>query len=317
MRFAGAFAAILLQLCGGPALGEDITGYAQECAARIAAVPAFDCTQGTEIPVTVDGKPPASYAPAMSCDRPSLLLPIPGETTDGQCLPYQRILILRDDSTAQISAICRQKILRPSGTYLYDEVDVILHGVASGSTCWFQALAPLPLTAAHGLDGRHVPSPGDGSRARDFWNPPAETAKGTCVFCHDAGPFLYSPFVAQTGLLPADPFGRYANDIGDAFKAWPPPRSIATRDNTCTACHRIGSMNSCHRLMLQAAGAAPTEGLDGWGKLFPHSHWMPPGDLHSERQWDAIYAGSVAALAACCQDPGAPGCRLSPMPEAP
>jgi len=317
MRFAGALAVILLQLCGGPALGEDITGYAQECAAGIAAVPAFDCTQGTEIPVTVDGKPPTSYAPGMSCDRPSLLPPVPGETTDGQCLPYQRILKLRDDSTAQISAICRQKILRPAGTYLYDEVDIVLHGVASGSTCWFQALAPLPLTAAHGLDGRHVPSPDDGSRARDFWAPPAETAKGTCIFCHDAGPFLYSPFVAPTGLLPADPFGRYANDIGDAFKAWPPPRSVATRDNTCTACHRIGSMNSCHRLMLQAAGAAPTEGLDGWGKLFPHSHWMPPGDLHSERQWDAIYAGSVAALAACCQDPGAPGCRLSPMPEAP
>ena len=156
MRFAGALAVILLQLCGGPALGEDITGYAQECAARIAAVPAFDCTQGTEIPITVDGKPPASYAPGMSCDRPSLLPPVPGETTDGQCLPYQRILKLRDDSTAQISAICRQKILRPAGTYLYDEVDIVLHGVASGSTCWFQALAPLPLTAEHGLDGRHV-----------------------------------------------------------------------------------------------------------------------------------------------------------------
>src|SRR6185369_11315607 len=155
MRFAGALAVILLQLCGGPALGEDITGYAQECAARIAAVPAFDCTQGTEIPVTVDGKPPASNVPGMSCDRPSLLPPVPGETTDGQCLPYQRILKLRDDSTAQISAICRQKILRPAGTYLYDEVDIVLHGVASGSTCWFHAMAPLPRRPDRGLDGRH------------------------------------------------------------------------------------------------------------------------------------------------------------------
>ena len=317
MRLAGALALILLQLCWGPARGEDITGYAQECAARIADVPAFDCTQGTEIPITVDGKTPVIYAPGMSCDRPSLLPPAAGETTDGQCLPYQRMLKLRDDSTAQISAICRQKILRPAATYLYDEIDIVLHGVASGSTCWFQALAPLPLRAERGLDGRHVPSPGDGTRARDFWNPPAETAKATCVFCHDAGPFLYSPFVAQTGLLPADPFGKYANDIGEAFKAWPLPHSIATRDNACTACHRIGSMNSCRRLMLQAVGAAPTEGLGDWGKLFPQSHWMPPGDLHSERQWDAIYGRSVAALAACCRDPVAPGCTLSPMPEAP
>ena len=317
MRLAGLLAVILLQLCGGPARGEDITGYAQECAARIAAVPAFDCSQGTEIPITVDGKPPASYAPGMSCDRPSLLPPTPGETTDGQCVVHSRILKLRDDSTAQISAVCRQKILRPADTYLYDEVDVVLHGVASGSTCWFHAATAEPRRADRGLDGRHVPSPGDGQPARDFWNPPAETAKQVCVSCHDAGPFLYSPFVAQTGLLPADPFGKYGNDIGEAFKAWPEPQSIATRDNTCTACHRVGSMNSCRRLMLQAVGAAPTEGLDGWGKLFPHSHWMPPGDLHSGRQWDAIYAGSVAALTACCRDPRAPGCTLSPMPEAP
>jgi len=317
MKLAGALAAILIALGVGTAQGEDITGYARECAARIADVPAFDCTQGTEIPITVDGKVPASYAPGMSCDRPSLLPPAPGETTEGQCLPHARMLKLRDDATAQISAICRQKILRPAATYLYDEIDIVLHGVASGSTCWFQALAPLPLTAGRGLDGRHVPSPGDESRARDFWNPPAETAKAGCVACHDAAPFLYSPFVAQTGLLPADPFGRYANDIGEAFKAWPPPRSIATTDNACTACHRIGSMNSCRRLMLQAVGAAPTEGLDDWGKLFPQSHWMPPGDLHSQAQWDAIYGRSVAALAACCRDPEAPGCRLSPMPDTP
>ena len=116
MRLAGALALILLPLCWGPARGEDITGYAQECAARIAAVPAFDCTQGTEIPITVDGKIPARFAPGMSCDRPSLLPPTPGETTDGQCVPYQRMLKLRDDLTAQISAICRQKILRPAAT---------------------------------------------------------------------------------------------------------------------------------------------------------------------------------------------------------
>ena len=279
MRLAGLLAVILLPLCWGSARGEDITGYAQECAARIAAVPAFDCTQGTEIPITVDGKTPASYAPGMNCDRPSLIPPLPGETTDGQCLPHSRMLKLRDDLTAQISAVCRQKILRPAGTYLFDEVDVVLHGVASGSTCWFHAVGPLPRASERGLDGRHVPSPGDGRRARDFWTPPAETAKANCVFCHDAGPFLYSPFVAQTGLLPADPFGQYANDIGEAFKAWSSPRSITTPYNACTACHRIGSMNSCRRLMLQAVGAAPTEGLDEWGKLFPQSHWMPPGDL--------------------------------------
>ena len=80
--------------------------------------PPSTAPKGTEIPITVDGKTPASYAPGMSCDRPSLIPPLPGETTDGQCLPHSRMLKLRDDSTAQISAVCRQKILRPAGTYL-------------------------------------------------------------------------------------------------------------------------------------------------------------------------------------------------------
>ena len=264
MRLAGLLAAILLPLCWGSARGEDIAGYAQECAARIAAVPAFDCTQGSEIPITVDGKTPARYAPGMSCDRPSLLQTIPGETTDGQCLPHSRMLKLRDDSTAQISAICRQKILRPAGTHLYDEVDIVLHGVASGSTCWFQALAPLPLAAERGLDGRHVPSPGDRERARDFWNPPAKTAKGNCVFCHDAGPFLYSPFVAQTGLLPADPFGRYANDIGEAFKAW----SAAPQHRHARQClHGLPSHRQ-HELLPPPDAAGRRRGADrGAGRL--------------------------------------------------
>lgn len=309
----GAVAAIFLTAA---AHGEDVTGYARACAARITAVPAFDCAAGVELPISVGGKVPASYAPGMSCDRPSLTPPLAGEATDGPCVPQSRLLTLHDDATAQITAICRQKILRPSGTRLYDEIDVILHSPATGSTCWFHAEAPAPRAAGRGLDG-HVPAPEDGDAARRFWSPPAETAKRACVSCHDGSPFLYSPFVAQARILPADPFGPYANDVGADFQSWPAPQSIATRGNTCTACHRIGSMESCRVLMLQSVGKAPTDGLDDWGKLFPQSHWMPPGDLHSAAQWAAIYDGSVAALSRCCARPETPGCVLAPMPKAP
>ena len=62
----------------------------------------------------------------MTCDRPSLLLPAPFERTDGQCVPNSRLLTLRDDAEVQISVFCRQKLIRPPNTHLFDEVDVIL-----------------------------------------------------------------------------------------------------------------------------------------------------------------------------------------------
>jgi len=114
----------------------DITEYARECARKIAPVPSFDCTKGTEIPITVNQQPPHSYQPHMNCDRPSLLNM---GTTDGNCVPYSRVVVLRDDDVAQIVALCREKKIRDAKTVLYDEIDITSHNVRTGSTCWFQA----------------------------------------------------------------------------------------------------------------------------------------------------------------------------------
>ena len=68
-------------------------------------VPSFDCMSGEVVAVTVDGgRVPATYIPQMDCDRPALLPPAAGEKTDGQCVPFSRVLLLQDDGVRQIQA---------------------------------------------------------------------------------------------------------------------------------------------------------------------------------------------------------------------
>lgn len=310
---------VILGLLGNPAArAQTIIDYGRECATKIAPIPAFDCRSGTEMKITVNELVPSTFQPNMTCDRPSLL-PYSEPGAEGQCIPFSRALVLCDDKRTQIIAVCRQKTIRTLDAYLFDEVDIIAHSVTSGETCWFQALAPPPLSPGQGLDGRRVPPPDEATpppgrpAAATFWRPPADTAAARCVDCHDSDPFMYTPFVAQTGQLPKDPFGKYANNIGEAFKTWPRPYAITTRGNTCTGCHRIGSLETCHKTIRQAVGLVPVPGEDNWAQQFPQSHWMPPGTSLTPKAWNIVYQQSVQELANCCVTPTAPGCRAAPI----
>lgn len=321
-------ALLLLALCGA-AQAETLFEYGRQCAEQITEIPAFSCMAGEEIPITVDGKPvPPQPAPA-TCDRPSLL-PQNDPGSQGQCVPGSRAVVLRDDKTAQISAVCRKQVARPAGSPLFDEINVISHSLRNGKTCWFTAKAQAPLTAASGIDGRWVPSPSTLTRkaqpasaegvqalpADKVWLTPAKVANSqpACINCHDSGPFMYSPYIAQTTQLPGDPFGFYEpKAIGEDFKrAWAKLHAfgITTRGNTCTACHRMGNMNSCQVAMQQSTGNAPQEGGDEWSKRFPQSHWMSPGNLHSQAQWNEQFSESLKKLAACCDNPQGAGCGM-------
>jgi len=320
---------LLLPLLAGTARAETLFEYGRQCAAQISEIPAFNCMAGAEIPITVDGKPvPAQPAPP-TCDRPSLL-PQNDAGSQGQCVPGSRALVLRDDKAAQISAVCRKQVARPAGSPLFDEINVISHSLKNGKTCWFTAKARAPLSEGAGIDGRWVPSPStltlrpappspDGVKAPPadkLWLSPAKVAgsQPACISCHDSGPFMYSPYIAQTTQLPGDPFGFYEpKAIGADFKkAWArlDAFGITTRGNTCTACHRMGNMNSCSVAMKQSTGLAPQQGGDDWSKQFPQSHWMSPGNLHSAAQWNEQFADSLKKLAACCENPQGAGCQV-------
>ncbi len=319
--------ALLLLLLAGVARAETLFEYGRQCAEQVTEIPAFNCMAGQEIPITVDGKPvPADAAPAR-CDRPSLL---PQPDAVSQCVPGSRALVLRDDPTAQISAICRKQVARPAGSALFDEINVISHNLKNGKTCWFTAKALAPLAKDRGIDGRWVPSPSTATRkpqpvspdglkplpADQVWQTPQQVAnsKPACMHCHDSGPFMYSPYIAQTQQLPGDPFGLYEpKAIGEDFKrAWATLHAfgITTRGNSCTACHRMGNMNSCNVALQQSSGRGVQEGGNEWSRKFPQSHWMSPGNLHSQAQWDEQFSDSLKKLAACCADPKGAGCTV-------
>lgn len=291
-----------------------VQDYAQACREAVGEVPAFSCLDGVEVPVTVAGVVPETYTPDMACDRPALLPPGEGEKTDGQCVPYSRVQVLADDARLQIQATCRKKIIRPADSVIFDEIDVIAHSVTTGTTCWFQA------TAEGGVDGSRVPSPTLDAAPEGypdplaFWNDPDDTAKLNCGGCHDSDPFYYSPWIAQTGQLPADPLGRYNNAVGP-MKAWTPALALDTQGNTCTGCHRIGSQHTCQTGMYQSVSPSRVEDLSDWGKAWPQSHWMPVGNLWTLAQWDSIYMDSITELADCCVAPTFPGCIATPIDQ--
>jgi hypothetical protein len=315
-------------LCAGLSWAADpqILDYARACAQRIGSVPSFNCLDGEIAPIFVDGRPiatAADYQPDMSCDNPALLpydLPHEAYPSDGQCTPFSRALLL-SDGNVQISAFCRRRKIRAPEDPHFDEIDVILHSVSNGSTCWFQAKAE---TGA-GLDASRVPPPdedrprADGMLAAvEFWRSPQEVADEKCGVCHDSDPFMYSPFVAPVWhKVPADPFGWYTNDIGDPagapFLAWPRPKALEIAGNTCTTCHRVGSLFSCGEGTLQSVGRVDLPGADGAARSYPNSHWMPPGGALSYDAWEVIYTKAVDQLQACC--PGETASSASAAPE--
>ena len=316
---------LMLALCGA-AHAETLFEYGRQCAEQVTEIPAFNCMAGEEIPITLNGRPvPPGTAPP-SCDRPSLLPQTNAAGQPAQCVTGTRALVLRDDKTAQISAICRKKEPRPPASPLFDEINVVSHNLKNGKTCWFTAKRP----GNQPIDGRWVPSPSALTRKATPASPDGVTAKAAesvwltphqlvtqepaCIRCHDSGPFMYSPYIAQTTKLPGDPFGFYEpKAIGEDIKrAWASLNAfgITTRGNTCTACHRMGNMNSCQVAMQQSTGRAEQPGGDEWSKQFPQSHWMSPGNLHSKAQWDEQFADSLKRLAACCENPQGAGCKV-------
>lgn len=267
----------------------DVIEYGKDCARLIAEVPPFNCLNGEVVKVTVDGVEPQEYKPNMTCDRPAYL-PYPKEA-HGACTPYSRVQTLRDDNIQMLS-LCRRMYIRPKDDPHFDSIEIIMHNVKTGSTCFMisKNFGGNP----EGDDGRRVPPPTEEVppkgmlAAQDLWATPKEVADHGCIYCHDSDPWMYTPWISQTSQLPADPFGYHSVDVGGPFKAWPKPMSINTRGNTCTGCHRIGSLNTCGAQKIPTFGDQPA-------KMLQSLPWMPPDSDKGAEEWSSIYKKSVEA----------------------
>lgn len=307
--------AVLLLLAPAAQAQTSNAEYAAACRAAVGPLPEFSCADGMPVPITVDGVPVTDRAPA-TCDRPSLLDNGPG--SDGQCVPFSRILDLSTDRM-QVSVMCRQKVFRSLASMEFDEIDVIAHNPDTGATCWFQASAEEGVP----VSGVRVPAPTAALDDR-FWKTPQEVVADGCGDCHDNDPFMFSPFVGQVwSEVPVNPFGPYAHVGAEfGFDAWP-TTAMTPRDNTCVGCHRIGigaanyadrKVGSCAQLTDWMTGVEIPPGADGPAGTYPLSHAMPPGFGESEEAWNVIYAQSVAQIRSCCEDPSQTMCVLSQIP---
>jgi hypothetical protein len=251
-------AAIIQRPCRGG--DETLSEFAARCDKAMGGVtvPAFDCEDLTAT------EPPGQGNNSGPCDAPNVL--------NGKCDPGSHFHVLHrnvSNDGIYVVAHCRHKAVDGNLDHEYGDVAVIQYNATTGATCYYQAYrSHLPKNAP-------APSSGDTS----FWETPEGTAGINCVRCHDNGPLVRSPYLAQLGqvwpffgdlnntnnpnrpnLPVANPNylpGTLSTDltgpwnksmpyqfVGLNFQSWEAYTLTNTGDPTCTGCHRMGISRS-------------------------------------------------------------------------
>jgi hypothetical protein len=144
----------------------------------------------------------------------------------------------------------------------YGDIAVIQYNKKNGAICFYQALDNDP-PATGRLPGKTT-APIEGNGPDKFpWLDPAVTAGINCVKCHDNGPFIRSPYLAQLrnelkNRLPGTNPGAGPWDqrfswnqtlplsfVGNDFQSWKTyALSITGAGSGCLGCHRLGFSQS-------------------------------------------------------------------------
>jgi hypothetical protein len=286
---------------------ESLQDYARKCDAAVGmTVPDFDCDAGSLVPDT--------HPNGAMCDRPNVLNKV--------CDPGSRFQVLAKGagtSGAVIVAHCRKKG-NPMNQDKYGDIAVIQYNKNNGATCFYQAL--------QNLDG-HVKAPSKGTSAWP-WMTPEHTANIHCGECHDNGPLIRSPYLAQLAasgakdVLPG-PFNTSSpyKFVGDDFKSWK-AFSVEISGNTCNDCHRMGvsNMNFNGRNGGDGSGTGREFGVMATApsqpSKNPHSAdspiWMTPGQITFDQgNADAAKAIHDCAVAFSKGQALPSGCNVNPF----
>jgi hypothetical protein len=298
---------------------DSLPAFTQKCTAAIGIeVPAFNCDDGTLVPETnLSG---GAY-PNQFCDAPNVL--------NSESDPGSRFQVLKQTNDVAIVAHCRKK---GNADGFYGDIAVIQYNRTNGATCFYQALGKLPAVVTAPIEGN------DPAQGKFPWLDPQGTADIRCVRCHDNGPFIRSPYLAQlrnepTNRLPgtndgAGPFDqRFTWNqtipykfVGNAFQSWKAYSvTLAGTGSGCIQCHRMG-INSVDGVFLDDGTAlkfGPIATAATQLQKNPHSVaspiWMKPGqilyDQTSENQAFAV-SFCASALRQRGNNAGAP-----PLPE--
>lgn len=290
---------------------ESLSDYAAECDAYTGVtVPDFDCDEGTEVPMTNAQGSGAS----LTCDRPNRL--------NSECDPGSKFHVLTNNDDAYVVAHCRKRAVvygNVVGDGVFADIAVIQHNKKNGATCFYQALQD------H-LSGK-VAAPSKGSYP---WLSPAATANINCVSCHDNGPIIRSPYLAQiTGpnKLPGSGDASFNRSepytfVGGDFASWRVFK-VEVQGNTCNGCHRMGTsmtggtVNGSHGtskdFALRATSDAPESHQNAHSPSSPL--WMTPGNngVYSQSNRDAAQAIANCArmLVAGQPLPSSSACKIT------
>ena len=275
--------------------------YAHECEQELGAVPGFDCTEGTLVPITVDGVAVDEDQSGAACDAPSI--------AEGDCNVGTRVgRIGGTDSNGE----ARDDVVWAYLCRKYDGiVQLIGTHTETGATCFFESEWDVvehsdALSIEDGLVVGPVPSPTDADYEA-VWKAPGEVAGQYCWSCHMADPYIHTPYI-DGARLPEDPSQPVIPNVadadslyylvGEAFSARVEAsgglNTLHIEDNACLTCHRF---------------VDPGEFSFQGGPQFDPNTTMPPDEPGS-------LSADLEALLACADaGPGnTPGCEWRAVP---
>jgi hypothetical protein len=298
--------------------------FARKCLDAVGEdVPAFDCDAGTEVPEThlTGGGWPNGF-----CDAPNVL--------NGNCDPGTRFQVLKETNDVAIVGHCRK---HAHADHEYGDIAVIQYNKKNGAICFYQALGSLPAKVTAPIDGN---GPG-----KFPWLDPKATAQINCVQCHDNGPFIRSPYLAQLRNEPknrlpgTNPGGgpwdqRFTwnqtlpmSFVGSDFQSWKTyALSITGAGSGCLGCHRLGFSQSKNGSYNENAGTAQNFALIATAMTQSHKNphspdspiWMTPGQITYSAANETEAQGAAACASAIVKklnNPAAPsppqGCQFA------
>ncbi|MED5372009.1 MAG: hypothetical protein VX899_13405 [Myxococcota bacterium] len=282
----------------------DTATYLARCEQVLGPMPVIDCQAATEIPITVDGVAVAHSEQLESggrCDKPSV----------AGCGWGSRLGVAVNEQGTPWVFTCRNYDDDPA----FDQLNAIAVHPETGETCF---LSTNHRDNEFGL-GQDLPRPGSDEDLawfpdRPHWYTLENLGRASCVVCHDNGPILVNPWIAQPGLLPELDHNRFEVIAQDALVAlnpdeWVLPQPVTHPDaQACTQCHAISAGRSC-TLALEATGRRT--GLRGSATAagYPQSRWMPHLEQEAllaayptEADWEAAYGLAADTLEGCCGD---------------
>ncbi|RMG19331.1 MAG: lamin tail domain-containing protein [Deltaproteobacteria bacterium] len=311
--------------------------YAEACVEALGEIPFFeplgdgdyttyDCLDSTPIPTTVTGPDGVVEYPetqVIACDNPQYIYSLCEPNAVSGRTNGPRVASRSNAQGTHWVLLCR-KAKTEEGQY--NDIAMIGHNPYTGKTCFFQ-------NALYSrTDGRHVPHPADKVQSEASPQQSNSLWRGIhgglgsgiqCADCHDADPFIHSPWidgaVDENGdpIVPKmgidDDFALGFNDspytiVNARGQGWTMPRQLVDDEAAaCTRCHRIGSGRWAREWVRRLNGTDArwdrivTEAY----KRFEHRYWMPPDleGLDEATFGESEYAKAMERILHCGSNP--------------